>query len=255
MSGTSVTNGEFGRNNRIELLDLLRGIAIIYVMLYHLYYDLIYFKGMSITIYREDWFQVLHEIFLGLLILISGICCSFSRDPVRRGAVLFFMGSIFTIATDLFMHDSVAVFGALSFFGVMMMLSGLAKPVLDKINPKILFVASMVLYIVTFDFPYEDGLLHLFFTDIRLPLPENAQYSYTIGIMPKGFCSSDYFPLIPNGFLYIMGAALSRPIAEKKFPKFFYANIKMKTLNFIGRYSLWFYIIHQPILIGLLFLF
>lgn len=255
MSGEQGISGGFGRSNRIELLDLLRGVSLIYVMFYHLCYDLITVKEMNITFFGAKWFDVLHEAFLALLIIVSGICSSFSHDSVRRGAVLFFMGSIFTIVTDLFMHDSVAVFGALSFFGVMMMLCGLAKPIIRRIDWRILLAVSMLLYFVTIDFADKGGLLHLFFTDIKLNLPENSQYSYTIGILSSEFYSSDFFPLIPNGFLYIAGAALSRPIAEKKFPKLFYARIKARAANFIGRYSLWFYVIHQPIFLGILYLF
>ena len=255
MSGEQGISGGFGRNNRIELLDLLRGVSLIYVMFYHLCYDLITVKEINITFFGAEWFDVLHEAFLALLIIVSGICSSFSHDSVRRGAVLFFMGSIFTIVTDLFMHDSVAVFGALSFFGVMMMLCGLAKPIIRRIDWRILLAVSMLLYFVTIDFADKGGLLHLFFTDIKLNLPENSQFSYTIGILSSEFYSSDFFPLIPNGFLYIAGAALSRPIAEKKFPKLFYARIKARAANFIGRYSLWFYVIHQPIFLGILYLF
>ena len=255
MSGEQGISGGFGRNNRIELLDLLRGVSLIYVMFYHLCYDLITVKEMNITFFGAKWFDVLHEAFLALLIIVSGICSSFSHDSVRRGAVLFFMGSIFTIVTDLFMHDSVAVFGALSFFGVMMMLCGLAKPIIRRIDWRILLAVSMLLYFVTIDFADKGGLLHLFFTDIKLNLPENSQFSYTIGILSSEFYSSDFFPLIPNGFLYIAGAALSRPIAEKKFPKLFYARIKARAANFIGRSSLWFYVIHQPIFLGILYLF
>ena len=255
MSGEQGISGGFGRSNRIELLDLLRGVSLIYVMFYHHCYDLITVKEMNITFFGAKWFDVLHEAFLALLIIVSGICSSFSHDSVRRGAVLFFMGSIFTIVTDLFMHDSVAVFGALSFFGVMMMLCGLAKPIIRRIDWRILLAVSMLLYFVTIDFADKGGLLHLFFTDIKLNLPENSQFSYTIGILSSEFYSSDFFPLIPNGFLYIAGAALSRPIAEKKFPKLFYARIKARAANFIGRYSLWFYVIHQPIFLGILYLF
>lgn len=255
MSGEQGISGGFGRSNRIELLDLLRGVSLIYVMFYHLCYDLITVKEMNITFFGAKWFDVLHEAFLALLIIVSGICSSFSHDSVRRGAVLFFMGSVFTIVTDLFMHDSVAVFGALSFFGVMMMLCGLAKPIIRRIDWRILLAVSMLLYFVTIDFADKGGLLHLFFTDIKLNLPENSQFSYTIGILSSEFYSSDFFPLIPNGFLYIAGAALSRPIAEKKFPKLFYARIKARAANFIGRYSLWFYVIHQPIFLGILYLF
>ena len=245
----------FGRNKRIEMLDLLRGIALIYVMFYHLCYDLAEFADVSIACFGSAWFEAIHKAVLALLIIVSGICSSFSHDTVRRGAELFFMGSIFTIVTDLFVHDQVAVFGVLSFFGVMMMLCGLAKPLFRRIDWRILLAVSLILYFVTVDFADERGLLHLFFTDVKLSLPENTQYSYMIGILPKKFFSSDYFPLIPNGFIFIEGLALSHPIAEKKFPCFFYKHTHTRAINFIGKYSLWFYVFHQPIFLGILFLF
>lgn len=242
------------KSERIKLLDFLRGIAIIYVIVYHFLYDLSAVKGISFALDKQPIFNFVHEFFIGLLIIISGICVGFSRDPVRRGAMLLFMGEAITIVTDLFFKDLLIVFGALSFFGVMMMLCGLAKPWLWKIDWRILLVVSVLLYIITFDFPTENGLLHLFFTDIRINLPENAQYSYTIGILPDGFYSVDYFSLIPNGFLYLAGVALSMPIREKKLPKIFYAKPKPDFVNFIGRNSLIFYIVHQPIFIGILLL-
>ena len=48
---TENTPVEIGRKNRAEFLDLLRGFAIIYVMLYHLMYDLIFFGGMDLPFF------------------------------------------------------------------------------------------------------------------------------------------------------------------------------------------------------------
>lgn len=244
-SGTS-SQEKFGKSNRIELLDFLRGAAIVYVMLYHLLYDLIYFQGIDMPFFHTDLFEVIHKIFVGILIIVSGICSGFSRNTVKRGAELYLMGSILTIFTDIFMHDMVFVFGALSFFGAMMVICGICRPLIDKINCFVLFAAGLLMYIITFDFP-NGGVLHLFFTDITIPLPEDAIYSYAIGIKPKGFHSSDYFPLIPNGFLYIMGAALSGIIARGGMPRLFYGRIRVPVINFLGRHSLLFYIIHQPL--------
>ncbi len=242
------------KSERIKLLDFLRGISITYVMVYHFLYDLSAVKGISFTLDEQPIFNFIHEFFVGQLIVISGICVGFSRDPVRRGAILFFMGEAVTLVTDLFFRDMLIVFGALSFFGAMMMICGIAKPLLEKIDWRILLAASVLLYVIMIDFSTENGLLHLFFTDFRVKLPENAQYSYTIGILPDEFYSMDYFPLIPNGFLYLVGAALSVPIREKKLPKIFYAETRPDFINFIGRNSLIFYIVHQPIFLGILFL-
>ena len=62
------------------------------------------------------------------------------------------MGSILTIFTDLFVQDTVFVFGALSFFGVMMMICGVCRPVLDKMDRRVLLAVSLLLYFITMDF-------------------------------------------------------------------------------------------------------
>ncbi|MCI5904862.1 MAG: DUF1624 domain-containing protein [Oscillospiraceae bacterium] len=247
------TEGEsFGRNNRIDSLDLLRGAAITYVMVYHLLYDLVNYEGVRIGFFGTDIFEFVHMFFIDVLIVVSGICSGFSHNVIKRGAELFLMGSILTIATDLFVQDTVFVFGALSFFGVMMMICGVCRPVLDKIDSRVLLAVSMLLYFITVDFD-DGGTLHLLFTDVKLPLPEGTMYSYPIGIKPKGFFSADYFPLIPNGFLYLSGEALSGSVAKRKLPKFFYSKIKVPAVNFIGRHSLLFYILHQPVLLMIMF--
>ncbi|MBQ2823840.1 MAG: DUF1624 domain-containing protein [Oscillospiraceae bacterium] len=238
---------KFGRSNRIEILDFLRGAAMIFVMLYHLLYDLVYYQDMDIGFWGTDWFEWVHKFFLWILFAVSGICTSFSRDTVKRGAVIYLMGSGLTIVSNIFSAGSVFVFGVLSFFGMMMIISGLIKPVTDKIDWRILLAASLVLYVIFFDFAAKDGVLNFIFTQIKLPLPEDRLYLYPLGITHAGFRSMDYFPLIPNGFVYLAGAALAKPVKNRQLPKIFYSKTKTRALNFIGRHSLIFYIVHQPV--------
>lgn len=235
------------KRERIVMLDMLRGAAMIFVMLYHLLYDLVYYQNMDIPFWGTDGFEWIHSFFLWILFGVSGICTAFSRDTVKRGAVIYLMGSCLTIGSNIFSADSVFVFGVLSFFGMMMMITGIIKPVTDKIPWQAMLIAMLLLYIVFFDFSREQGTLHLLFTDIKLKLPMDRMYLYPIGIRWGGFSSMDYFPLVPNGFVFMAGAALSKPVKEHKLPKWFYADLKTAPLNFIGRHSLAFYIIHQPV--------
>lgn len=236
---------EIGRKNRAEFLDLLRGFAIIYVMLYHLLYDLIFFGGIDMPFFFTDWWETVHQLFLIVLFGVSGICAGFSKNVLRRGATLFLMGEALTIATAVFMPDNIIVFGVLSCFGTIMLIYGVISPVLKKIPNIIVFVVFTLLTVVFFNFARNESLF-LLFTRIQLDLPDNINYLYPIGITASGFRSSDYFPLIPYGFIFLAGTAFSDYVKNGQLPSFFY-KAKLPVINFLGKHSLWAYIIHQPV--------
>lgn len=236
---------EIGRKNRVEFLDLLRGFAIIYVMLYHLLYDLIFFGGMDLPFFFTNWWEAVHQLFLIVLFGVSGICAGFSKNVLKRGATLFLMGEALTIVTSLFMPDNIIVFGVLSCFGAIMLIYGVISPVLKKIPNIVVFVVFTLLTVVLFDFARNESLF-LLFTHIKLDLPDNVNYLYPIGITSSGFRSADYFPLIPYGFIFLAGTAFSDCVKGGNLPDFIY-KAKLPVINFLGRHSLWAYIIHQPV--------
>ena len=240
-----VPDTEIGRKNRAEFLDLLRGFAIIYVMLYHLLYDLIFFGRMDIPFFFTDWWEAVHQLFLIILFGISGVCAGFSKNVLKRGATLFLMGEALTIATSLLMPDNIIVFGVLSCFGAIMLIYGVISPLLKKLPNIAVFVVFTLLTMVFFDFPRNESI-YLLFREIPLNLPENAGYLYPIGITSAGFRSADYFPLIPYGFIFLAGTSFSDYVKGGNLPKFIYKT-KLPVINFLGRHSLWAYIIHQPV--------
>lgn len=236
---------------RIELLDFLRGTAMIYVMLYHLLYDVVEFLGADVPFWGSAWFEGVHLFFLVVLMSVSGVCTAFSRSSIKRGAALLLMGSALTMFTDIFLQGQVIVFGILTYFGVMMIIGGFLRPLLDKMNitaALIMVAVCIVLFIMLRDFPR--GVVH-FLGEHYIPMPQNTHYSYGIGIMPQNFYSADYFPLIPYGFIFLAGAAVAKPVKENMLPKAVYNFPKVPLLNFIGRHSLAFYIVHQPLFVAI----
>ncbi|MDE6599049.1 MAG: DUF1624 domain-containing protein, partial [Oscillospiraceae bacterium] len=111
-----------GRRNRVGVLDTLRGFSILYVMLYHLLYDLIFFGGMSIPFFFTDTMEIIHRFFLVILFSVSGICAGFSSNVLTRGATLYLMGEVLTLVTAAFVPDETIVFGVLSCFGMSMLI-------------------------------------------------------------------------------------------------------------------------------------
>lgn len=245
MTAAPAAETVIGRKNRVGILDLLRGFSMIFVMTYHLLYDLIFFSGMKIPFFFSDAMDVIHNFFLVILFSVSGICAGFSKNVLKRGATLFLMGEALTIVTAAFSPDNLIVFGVLSCFGASMLIYGVISPVLKKLPRLAVFAVFAALSIIFFNFHREESLFFIF-DSIKLNLPHDSAYLYPIGIKSSGFYSMDYFPLIPFGFIFLAGTGLSDMFAKKELPEIFY-KAHLPVINFCGKYSLWLYIIHQPV--------
>ncbi len=172
------------------LLDMLRGFAIIYVMLYHLLYDLIFFGGSNIPFFFSDGMEIIHRFFLVVLFSVSGICAGFSKNVLKRGATLYLLGEALTVITAAFFPQETIVFGVLSCFGMIMLIYGVICPVLKKIPNVIIFAVFTVLAVIFTDF-YRTDSLFLVFGRVRLDVPDNIRWLYPIGITSSDFHSAD----------------------------------------------------------------
>ena len=234
---------------RVMMLDLLRGGAMILVVIYHLLYDLVYIAQVNLPQWLTPGQSVVegvHTGFLWVLFAVSGICSGYSHNLLRRGVWLYLAGFAVTVVTSLWIPDFTIVFGVLSCFGACMVITALCDRVLDRVPWPALTALGFVLWLVFADF--SDGVLHLGFKDVWLSLP-NVEHLHPLGIQSYAFSSADYFPVIPYIFMFWAGRGLHRPISKGSFPKWFYAS-HCRWLEWIGRHSLIIYAVHQPILIA-----
>lgn len=243
---------EIGRYNRVGLLDLLRGFAIIFVMVYHLLYDLIFFSGMEIPFFFSETMDIIHNFFLVILFSVSGVCAGFSRNTVRRGAVLFLLGELLTLVTAAFVPDNLIVFGVLSCFGMIMLIYGVTESFFKRLPQFGVFVVFAALSVIFFNF-HRSGSLYFIVDTVQLDLPTDLEYLYPIGITSSEFHSADYFPLVPYGFIFLAGTALSGYFKNGELPNFLYS-LRLPVVSFCGRYSLWLYVIHQPLFLAVTYL-
>jgi uncharacterized membrane protein len=181
-----------------------------------------------------------------VFIALSGISCRYSRSNLKRGLRTLLFGLGLTIVTVLFMPSEAIYFGILHFMGTAMLLFAVLRPLIDQIPAAAGLLCSLLLFVLTLDVPV--GTLGLGAFSVALP---DALYRYP-WLMPLGFggMGADYFPLIPNFFLYLAGAFAGTYVAAGKLPAWFYAT-RFKILAAIGRRTIIIYLLHQPVLIGL----
>lgn len=234
------------KSSRVGLFDELRGFAIICMVVYHAMYDLKYLHGVDVPIFFESWFDVIRDIFAGMFMFISGAVCKYSSNNVKRGVQCFFIGMLMTFIMPFFTNGTI-LFGILHFMGVCMMLYGLAESFLSKM-PSIVGIAVCV-FLFIFTMNIAKGYLGFGgFALIEIP-----QQAYDVGVLfPLGlknayFWSSDYFPLLPWMFVFFAGSFFGVYAKNGDLPKWTYP-VHLPWLATVGRYTIWIYILHQPIL-------
>lgn len=246
MKDTNIAN----TTKRIVFLDTVRGALLILVILFHLAYDLHMIFGVRLSIMQGKGIYVFRDCFVSLLILLSGVCCNLSRSNVKRGVKTLGCGFVISLVTGIFMPDEFVLFGILHFFGTAMILFGLLEKPVEKINKVLGVIIMLVLFFVTFDI-YMTDTVEVFGIGAHEGL---WKYLLFFAGFNTVCLSGDYYPLMPWLFMFFAGGFLGRGIKEKKLPKIFYGEY-CPPLTWIGRHTLWIYMVHQPVIYGVLYLF
>jgi uncharacterized membrane protein len=229
---------------RIWELDALRGLFILGVVIVHLVYDMV-------ELYRLiDWeypplFSFVQQWGGVLFFLISGISVTLGSRCIRRGLLVIAGGMVISAVTWGMYYLNFAGKGLIIYFGVLHCLGVcmLLWPVFRKLPHWALALAGVVLVAAGFY--------------LRSLDPVSTQWLMPLGLPGEGFVSSDYFPILPYLGFFLLGSALGKSVYKDK--KSLLPNVK--TDNFIirffllcGKHSLWIYLLHQPLLSGILFL-
>ena len=155
-----------------------------------------------------------------------------------------------TYVTAAVMPHEPILFGILHLLGVCMLFFSFTERLWDKL-PLWAGIAGCALFLVL-TWRMKDGyfgIAGLF----ELPHPEILRESglfFPFGIIGKGFVSSDYFPLFPWLFVFLAGTFFGVPVKAGRMPVFFYKK-HLPPLAFVGRHTLWIYLLHQPVLMGI----
>ena len=229
-------------NGRIWELDALRGLFILVMTGVHLVFDLGDLFGLT-EFHLSGPFRQLQAWGGVAFVLLSGCCASLGRHPVRRGLQVLCCGLLVSAVTAGLAFagfgGGIAVwFGVLHCLGCCMLLWAFLRK-LPRPGLAALSVAAI--------------LAGLWLSRQSFPFP----WLLILGFMPHSFATADYFPLLPHLGFFLLGAMVGEKCYRQR--KSLLPGIPERTgairfLGFCGRHSLLIYLLHQPAIIGLLWL-
>ena len=237
---------------RYSLLDLIRGLALVSMMAYHASWDLVYLFGVDWPWYHSEGAFLWQQATCWTFILLSGFCAPMGRSRYKRGLTVFACGWIITLVMKLFMPATPNLFGILVFLGSAMMIVHALRGVLAKLPP----LPGAWLSFLTFIGLRWINRGTIGWGRLTLTLPEGLyrnDFTAFLGFPHSGFRSTDYFALLPWFFLFLTGYFIYR-LAEKKGWLAHLPDLQLPVLNLLGRYSLYVYMAHQPVIYGILWL-
>ena len=226
--------------SRIWELDALRGVCILCVIVVHFLFDLSFFGGLNLTL--PAWYVFIQEYGGAIFVVLSGVCVTLGSKSVRRGLIVFACGMLITAVTygmyrlGMSGADVVVKFGVLHLLGVCM----LVYPALKKLPPAALALLGLAIAITGYAIR---GII----------VPQ--RWLFPLGLTYEGFTSSDYFPLFPQLGYFLIGAAIGKTAYREKktlLPGSFQKTPVARFFCWCGRQSLFIYLLHQPIVYGLL---
>lgn len=218
-------------NSRIVEVDALRGLAVLAMIYYHFMYDLIVFYAYPFVM--DHLTMRITSFAAPLFFILAGISSQFSRNPWKQVLKLTLAAVLISIVTYLQNPSFFVKFGTIHFLAVSMLFLIPMKKL-----PNLALVIMMIFVV---------GMGPLV-AQHNTSIP----WLFPLGLRQSSFQSSDYFPIFPYFVYPLLGLLLQRKLYQNR--KSLFPSLKIPVLQWMGLHSFWIYLIHQPLLLFLLYL-
>lgn len=228
--------------SRLDLPDALRGLAVLLMLVFHSAYDLNHFDILQLDLLHSDFWPAFQKVIVTLFVGVAGVSLALAnRNGLkwdrfwRREGLLLASAGLVSAGSYWLFPASWIFFGVLHF---MALASVLAVPFLRL------------------------GWLNLLLGGLALMLPWwvaepffNAAGLQWLGLGTEVSNTKDYTPLFPWFGVMLLGIYWGSIFGHCRFclqplPRWWW----VRGLLWLGRHSLVVYLLHQPVLMALLWL-
>ena len=222
-------------------IDALRGMAILAMVVYHFCFDLRYFGVTQWDFYRDPFWLNARTLILSSFLLIAGVSLVLA-DHSRRSPARFWrhVGTIGVCAVAVSAASYVLFPASWIWFGVLHAIVVsliVARPLVRHPALALVIGAGVI--------AAGNLVTHVAF--------DNRALGW-IGFTTTKPRTEDYVPLFPWAGVLLLGIAVGRVLVRTDFRPLNFAEKWPRWMAWLGRHSLAAYMVHQPVLIGLLFL-
>lgn len=227
-------------------VDMARGCALLLMIVYHFAFDLNLVAGLGIDFNHDIRWLSFRALIVSLFLVLVGVSQSLAHHHglgraryLKRLALLMACAGLVTLGSRVMFPDTFIFFGILHFIAVASVL-GLLTLRLYRLN----LIAGVVLIVLGI------GFAHPWF---------DHPARQWIGLMTHKPFTEDYVPVLPwFGVVLIgqyVGKLLLRTAAGARLTGWSSVRPPARLLALGGRHGLFIYMVHQPILFGLIYLY
>ncbi|MBI1423389.1 MAG: DUF1624 domain-containing protein [Gammaproteobacteria bacterium] len=229
---------------RFEMVDALRGLAILMMFSFHFSFDLNYFHFIQTDFYHNPFWLNYRIVIVSTFLSVMGMSLYIAHHKqvqlhkyLRRLFILLACAGLVSLGSYLMFPQGMIFFGILHFIAAATIL---ALPFVRLYWTNLIAGVAIIVLGSTVKHPFFD----------QAPLQ-------WIGMMTHKPVTEDYVPLFPWFGVVLLGIFFARwAWTARHFPAISQWRSRLaalRVLRFGGRHSLLIYMVHQPIFIGILY--
>jgi uncharacterized membrane protein len=239
---SAVAAGVSPAPRRFERLDALRGVAMLWMAAYHFAFDLNFLGWLSTRqdFYRDPVWTTQRTCIVSLFLFCAGMSIALALDAGqpwrkfwRRWPQVAGCALLVSIGSAFMFPKSWIFFGVLHGMAAMLIIARLAAPLKRALWPLAALCIAAPIW-------------------LNLPLFDMRALQW-IGLGTHKPVTEDYVPVLPWLGVMLIGLAAGQWMLSKR-SSWLSGTVprRARALVLLGRWPLTFYMLHQPVFIGLL---